>query len=120
MDIEFTDSPEVPRGPEEVRILDVQAAVLSDQRRIELTIVITPFLEPPNLEIEAIAEDGTRVSSTIIIGVPNKIVSLVLHLRGEIREGRVRVRCTLKYDDLQLYDTAETFVTIMQSFASSS
>lgn len=120
MDIDFVDSSEVPRSPKEVQILAVEANLLADQRRIELTIEITPFIEPPDLDIEAFAEDGRVVASTAIISVPNKRVKLTLHLRGEIGEGRYRVQCTLKYADLELRATAETFVTVMQSFASTS
>lgn len=118
MDIEFVDSSEVPRKPEDVQILAVHANLLSDQRRIELTIEITPFLEPPDLEIQALGEDGRIASSTAIIGVPNQRVSLTLHLRGEIREGRYRVQCTLKYTELDILSTAESFVTVMHSSTS--
>lgn len=115
MDIEFVDSSEVPRQPDKVQILSVQANLLSDQRRIELTIEITPFMEQPDLEIQALAEDGRVAASTAIIGVPNQRVSLTLHLRGEIREGRYRVQCTLKYDELELRNSAEAFVIVMRS-----
>jgi hypothetical protein len=115
MDIEFVDSSVMPRNPEEVQILAVQANLLSDQRRIQLTIEITPFLDPPDLEIEAFTEDDKLVASTAIIGVPNQRATLILHLRGEIREGRYRVQCTLKYAELDIRSTAESFVTVMHS-----
>lgn len=101
------DPDEVPLSPEQVRFLEVNAEPFPDNRRVRLSIKVTPFQQPPDIEIRAEDPAGIRVSETTIIGAPNKQMSLTVHLRGEIVEGVHRFQFSLGYQDIGIVDRTE-------------
>lgn len=113
MDIEFIDSDEIPVPPEEVKFREVEAELLADRRRVRLTINLTPFQEPPDIEISAVNPAGHKAAETTIIGAPAKRMSLTLHLRDEGVEGAYRFLFVLGYQDLGTVDRTELELIIL-------
>jgi hypothetical protein len=107
MDIEFVDPDELPLSPEEVKFLEVMAEPFPDNRRIRLTINITPFKQSPDIDIFALNPAGEKVTEATIIGAPNKQMSLTVHIRGDIVEGVYRFQFSLGYQDLGIVDRTE-------------
>ncbi|MCK5646602.1 MAG: hypothetical protein KAH97_07445 [Anaerolineales bacterium] len=107
MEIEFVDPDEIPLEPEQVRFQGVEAEPFTDNRRIRLTINITPFTQPPDIEIVATNPMGVKVAETTIIGAPNKQMTLTLHLRGDVSEGKYRFHFSLLYQEIGIVDRTE-------------
>lgn len=107
MEIEFVDPDEIHLAPEQVRFQGVVADPFSDNRRIRLTINITPFTQPPDIEIVATSPMGEEVAETTIIGAPNRRMTLTLHLRGNVSEGKYRFHFSLMYQEIGIVDRTE-------------
>jgi hypothetical protein len=104
VNIEFVDPAEIPNEPEDVRFRDTQFKLLSDGRRVSLTIEIDPFTQPPDIDIVAHTPDGREIASTAIIGAPNPKMNLTLHLKGKAIDGPITLKFTMKYQDLGVVD----------------
>ena len=76
----FADEAEVPLPPREVRILEAVAHPAPDGHRVALNIVLTPFLEYPNLEVALLRPDGEEERSLSIIGTMDRRLALTLHV----------------------------------------
>jgi hypothetical protein len=107
MDIEFVDPEEIPQAPEDVRFREVSAEPIPDNRRVRLTINVLPFQQPPDIEIEVTNPAGQSVTEATVIGVPNKRISLTVHLRDGIVEGVYRFQFSLGYQDIGIVDRTE-------------
>ena len=107
MDIHHVDPEEVPQAPELVRFKNVLIHVYSDRRRVRLKVDVKPFLEPPNVEIEAYNFHGDRVASTSIIELNSTTVEVTLHLRGEIPAGEYVCKLSLGYHGNEPVDHRE-------------
>jgi hypothetical protein len=104
MNVEFFDPEDVPVPPEEVRFRNISVEVYPDNRRIRLMIEITPFQDPPNLEINAYNGEGQPVASTSIIGAMGPQMALTLHLRGENPPGEYMLEGLLAYEGEEIID----------------
>lgn len=120
MEVEFVDPDEIPLSPEDVKFREVDAEPFPDNRRVRLTINITPFQQPPDMEIAATNQAGQRVTEATIIGVPNKRMSLTVHLRDEVIQGVYRFQFSLGYQDIGIVDRAELELIIRGSEVNSS
>lgn len=107
MNIEFVDPAEIPNEPEDVRFRETQFQILPDGRRVNLTIEIDPFTQPPDIDIVAHTADGREIASTAIIGAPNPKMNLTLHLKGESVDEPITLKFFLKYQDLGVVDQSE-------------
>jgi hypothetical protein len=96
------------------------ADVFTDNRRIRLTINITPFTQPPDIEIIATNPMGEKVAESTIIGAPNKRMTLTLHLRGNVSEGKYRFHFSLLYQEIGIVDRTEIELQLAGSEDSSS
>ncbi len=67
--------------PEETHILALNAVPYEDQRRVRLSLEITPFRVRPHLEILVLNAKGEEVASTSIIEPMSWKLELTLHLR---------------------------------------
>jgi hypothetical protein len=109
MDITFFEMGADPRPREEVRLEQVGAIPLPDGRRIWTQIIITPFLDKPNLELTLLAPDGHPVGGTSILEVMSPKVEPTLHVRIPEPQGRFRLRVELYYDQNPPQDSAEVY-----------
>ncbi len=109
----FADEAEVPLPPREVRILEATAQPASDGRRVMLSIILTPFLEYPNLEVALLRPDGAEERSLSIIGTMERHLALTLHVGQPIPGGEYTVRIDLLHDGEVLQ--TETVPLVMPS-----
>jgi len=97
MNINFFDNPqEVPRSREDVRIKQLGLYMYDDRLRFAVGFDITPFLEPPSIEVIALDEAGNEVSSLHVIEANDNNFSLTMHIRGNESE-QLAVKATLYY-----------------------
>jgi|SRR3972149_10522355 len=99
MDIHFVETDEVPRPPDEVRFRAVRVDPLPDLQRLQFSLELTPFQQPPNLEIEILDPNQDPVSSASIIGAVDARMNLIVHLRGDPRPGAYTARVSLGYGE---------------------
>ena len=81
MDLPFFEGGQVPKPRDEVRIEDVETVVYPDRFRLYIHIVVTPFLERPNLLITARDTDNRIVAELSIIETMHFDMEFTMHLR---------------------------------------
>ena len=106
----FADEAEVPLPPREVRITEATAQPSPDGRRVALNIVLTPFLEYPNLEIVLFRPNGDEERSTSIIGAMDRHVAVTLHVNRPIAGGEYRAQIDLMHENEVLQSQSVSFV----------
>ena len=87
MDINFHDPSDIPLPAEEVRIRELRAEPLPDQRRVRIFIEITPFQQKPNLEIKILSESGREAASLSIIEAIDYKMQFTVHLKDGSTSG---------------------------------
>lgn len=97
MDIQFVEPSETPVPPEDMRIQDLSVERSRDGGRIRLAVDITPFLEPPSLQVAVRDHDGSEIASAAVIGLVTAHLELTLHLRGESDPEDLHVEVELGY-----------------------
>lgn len=70
-----------------------------DRRRVRVTLEITPFLEPPNIEVVITDPHQQEVSSVSIIQTIDSRMTFTMHLRGPEITGTCTLTATLSYPD---------------------
>lgn len=102
------------RPPDEIKIEKINASPYPDNRRVKVSITVTPFRERPNLEITILDANGRPVANTSAIGLMNFATSYVLHLRGvQDPAGTYTIRVQLFYESLdEIQDTCEADMRI--------
>lgn len=81
MDIFFQDPSDIPLPPGEIRIRELRAEPLPDQRRVRLFIEITPFQKKPNLEIKILTKTGEEAASLSIIEAIDRKMEFTVHIK---------------------------------------
>lgn len=104
----FSDEAEIPLPPREVRITEVAVRPATDGRRALLTILLTPFLEYPNLEVTVFRPDGEEDRSLSVIGTLERRLALTLHLT-QVLPGAYRVQVDLLHEGEVLQTQNVTF-----------
>lgn len=82
MDLPIYDGGQVPKPREEVRIEEVETVVYPDRFRLYIHIVVTPFLERPNLLITARDSENRVVAELSIIETMHYDMEFTMHLRN--------------------------------------
>lgn len=108
MDLHLVDPSEVPVPPDEVRIRDLNVEPLPDGRRVKVNLDLTPFQQPPTLDLVVTGAGGVEAASTTIIEPFAPKMSLTLHLREPDPAGEYSLRVDLIYPDGPAPDTRET------------
>lgn len=90
--------------PEEVRFLDVHVEPWPDGRRVRVHIRLTPFQQPPNLEMAIIDPQGREVSHVSIIENIDFQFVLTMHLRDSEPQPEYRLEVELSYHELGIID----------------
>ncbi len=81
MDIFLQDPSDIPLPPDEVRIRELRAEPYPDQRRVRVSLEITPFQQRPNCEIQISDENGYVVASLSIIESIDPKMDFTIHLK---------------------------------------
>jgi hypothetical protein len=82
MDLPLYDSGQIPKPRDEVRIEEVETVVYPDRFRLYIHIVVTPFLERPNLLIIARDAENRVVAELSIIETMHHDMEFTMHLRN--------------------------------------
>jgi hypothetical protein len=93
----FSDEAEVPLPPREVRIIEAVALPAPDGYRVALRLILTPFLEYPNLEVIVYRPDGEEERSLTILGTMERELLITLHVKQPVA-GTYRVQIDLIYE----------------------
>ena len=101
MDIYFQDPSDIPLPPEEVRIRELRAEPLPDQRRVRIYLEITPFQQKPNCEITVFTAAGSLAASLSIIESIDPKMEFTVHLSGEQPAGEYFVSLEVYYFEEQ-------------------
>ncbi len=76
----FEDDEQVPRLPEEVEIVKVQAHPLPDGRRVVVQVTLTPFVEYPSFDVTLLRLDGTEERVLSVVSAMERTTALTMHL----------------------------------------
>jgi len=101
MEINFFDDPsKTPRSREEVRLNQLALFVHPDgSRRVAVGFDITPFLEPPTIEVRATNLMGEPAGTLTVIQTNETNFHLTMHLRDKNPTDLYRFEATLFYED---------------------
>jgi len=97
MDIFFQDPTAIPLPPQEVRIKDLRAEPLPDNRRVRVYLEITPFQKRPNGEVRISNAHGEELASVSIIETMITKMEFTLHLRGAAIIGPYTLSAMITY-----------------------
>lgn len=78
----FDDPNKVPKPKDEIKIEDLAAEVYADRFRVRVDIVVTAFLERPNLLLVMKDAAGNIVNELSIIATMHSEMDFTLHMRG--------------------------------------
>jgi hypothetical protein len=98
----FEDEEETLRLPHQVEITDVYVRPLPDGRRILVQITLTPFIEPPNLDVTILRPDGIVERTLSVIGTPDRTSTVTMHLSRPERADEYTARVDLLHDGVML------------------
>jgi len=108
MFIQIEDSEGAPVPHEEVRIQSVHIDPYPDGKRIRVTLELTPFQVPPDLDVIVLDQDGEESASMSIIGVTTPELNFTAHLRGNPISSAYQLSTRLIYEELGEVDRKET------------
>lgn len=101
MDIFLQDPSDIPLPPDEVRIRRFEADPWPDQRRVRVTLEVTPFQKRPNGEIKIFDPDGEEAALLTIVETVVPKMEFTVHLRGPSIRGEYTAKATLYYTEQQ-------------------
>jgi hypothetical protein len=99
MDIFFQDPSDIPLPPDEVRIRRFEAEPWPDQRRVRVSLDVTPFQKRPNGEIKIFDPDGQEAALLTIVETVVSKMEFTVHLRGPSTEGEYTARAKIYYTE---------------------
>ncbi len=116
MNVTFFEMGANPRPPEEVQVEQLNIYPHPDQRRVMISMVITPFTEKPNLEVQMFNGNGAQVASTSILEIASSKLEPTLHIRGE-QTDEYLVRVHLYYEQNPPQQTLEAKFSMAEELA---
>ncbi len=93
----FDDSFGMPKSREDVRFNRLGLFLYEDLRRVAVGFDITPFLEPPSIQMTIRNPQGEEVSSLYVIETVDQNFHLTMHLRDEEPSDMYEVTAVLYY-----------------------
>lgn len=100
--------------PQDVRIIAISAEPWQDGKRVRIRLELTPFQQPPNLELCILDPQSVEVARTTIIENIETRLTFTLHLRsGQLSEGYT-FSAAVFYTDLGRVDTLKTDIHPIQ------
>ena len=115
MEIQPIEFGEEPLSPEEIRFRNVKLTLYPDRHRVKVAMSLTPFISPPNIEIDVRDESDHRVANAVIVGVSGPGLAVTLHLRGEVPAGDYKFLLSLGYQENENVDQREVILQIPES-----
>jgi hypothetical protein len=115
MEIRPNEFGEEPLSSEDIRFRNVKLTLYPDRRRVKVSMRLTPFISPPNIEIDVRDESDNRVANAVIVGVSGPELDVTLHIRGEVPAGDYRFLLSLGYQEHEDVDQREVILQIPNS-----
>jgi len=85
--------------PEKVQILDLHVEPWPDGKRVRVHITLTPFQQPPDLELIIYNDQKQEVShATVVENIDFRLV-LTMHLRVSEPQGGYHLEAIVRYTD---------------------
>ena len=81
MNVAQSNASDKPDPSYQVRVRSVDILPYPDRRRLRMQLVLTPFKEPPDIEILILDPAGEEVASSSIIQPTQNVLEPTLHLR---------------------------------------
>ena len=100
MFIQIEDPSDLPRPPEEVHIRAIAIDPYPDGQRLRVTIELSPFLQPPDLNLRVLDVDGQEMAELSIIEAHQTTLGLTVHPRGPDKRLPHRLEASVHYEDL--------------------
>ena len=98
MEIKFFDNSfETPKSREDVRFNQLGLFLYEDLRRVAVGFDLTPFLEPPSIQVTIRNPQGEEVSSLHVIETAERNFHLTMHLRDKEPAETYEVTAVLYY-----------------------
>lgn len=98
MEIQFFDNSfETPKSREDVRLKQLGLFLYDDLRRVAVGFDITPFLEPPSIQVTITNPHGEEVSSLHVIETVDRNFHLTMHLRDKEPAETYEVKAVIYY-----------------------
>ncbi|MES0361762.1 MAG: hypothetical protein ABUK20_12655 [Anaerolineales bacterium] len=97
MDLFLQDPNEIPLPPDEVRIRELRIDPLPDNRRIRISLQITPFQTRPNIEIFITNENEEESGSLTIIESIDPKMEFTVHLKDVEPSGKYTASAQIYY-----------------------
>lgn len=99
MDINFFDNSfEIPKPREDVRFKQIGLFVYEDLRRVAVGLEMTPFLEPPCVEIVVKNGEGIIAGTMTLIEANAPNITLTMHLRDQEPTAEYELTAQIYYD----------------------
>ncbi len=97
----FPDPNDECLPPEEVRLLELTAEFLPDQRRIKTHLNLSPFIKPPFIEFTLIDPAGETCGGASIVEPAAWDLDITLHIRTpDPKAGQYSLTAILSYPEL--------------------
>jgi len=93
--------------PDQVRIKDVKVEPWPDGLRVKVLIELTPFLQPPNLEVWVENSQGEQVARIDIIETNLSKLVFTMHLKGQPAGGEYTLFSRLYFTDVESSDSLQ-------------
>ena len=97
MDLFLQDPNEIPLPPDEVRIRELRIDPFPDNRRIRISLHITPFQTRPNIEILITNENEEESGSLTIIESIDPKMEFTVHLKDDKPNGKYTLSSQIYY-----------------------
>jgi hypothetical protein len=109
----FETSDETPRSLEDVRITGVRVEVMPDNRRVLVSVDLTPFFEKPSFDV-TLLRDGVEERTASVVGAMSPHAQLTMHLPPGDPGGSYVVRVDLLDGDATIRQTETVSFEIPQ------
>jgi hypothetical protein len=96
-----------PAPPDRVRVRSIEIDPYPDRRRLKTRLVLTPFQEPPDIEVVILDSAGEAVASSSIIQPTQHVLEFTLHLKSQPVDGNHTIRVLIRYDESEIETQAE-------------
>jgi hypothetical protein len=87
-------------APQEMRLLSLKAEPYADHRRVKVNAEVTPYQQPPNVELSILDTLGNTLAKANIIENTVDKFSLTLHFKTEPAPGEYTLEAKLHYQDI--------------------
>jgi len=105
MDYFDLDLTEQRLPPEETRFLSLQVEPYPDGRRVHVNLQLTPFLQPPCIDLSLVDSLGNSICSVSIIEPPRWEQEITMHLRNlSLSSGEFTLSACLFYPEREDLD----------------